>query len=330
MSSAYAMIPLLSWDRLDSERKRGSLITLIVIAIAIIFAMTMILSPAPEIKREQAESLPPRLAKLIREKRALPKPPPPPVEKKKEEPKKEPEKKEEPPKPEKKKPKKEPPKKPEIKLQEKTKKAKAQAQKAAAVFDSLAGLRNMPSIQTLQAKPKSVGGNTASKAKTIERSLITSAAATTGSSGGVTTTRASNAPNPNNRVGQLSGAETTKIESQLTEVVAASAAKESGRSSSGKSRRTTEEIQLVFSRNKSAINAIYRRALRQNPTLEGTVVLALEIQPNGTVSKCEVVSSELDDPALEQKIVSRVKLINFGNANVEVWDDTYSISFFPS
>ena len=56
--------------------------------------------------------------------------------------------------------------------------------------------------------------------------------------------------------------------------VAAGAAAEAQRSgSSAKAARTREEIELVFDKNKSAIYSLYSRALRENPALQGKVVL---------------------------------------------------------
>ena len=45
--------------------------------------------------------------------------------------------------------------------------------------------------------------------------------------------------------------------------------------------------------------------------------MELVIEPDGSVSACEVVSSELENPGLEQRIALRVRLFNFGADNVE-------------
>ena len=58
---------------------------------------------------------------------------------------------------------------------------------------------------------------------------------------------------------------------------AAAEAQRSG--SSAKAARTREEIELVFDKNKSAIYALYSRALRENPALQGKVVLEVTIAP---------------------------------------------------
>ncbi|MGQ0528850.1 MAG: TonB family protein [Panacagrimonas sp.] len=95
--------------------------------------------------------------------------------------------------------------------------------------------------------------------------------------------------------------------------------------------RTLEEIQLVFDRNKAAFYAMFNRALRDNPDLRGKVVVRLTIAPNGSVTACELVSSELGDPDLEQKVIQRVKLLNFGAKNVpEFTYPNYPIVFLPT
>ncbi len=109
---------------------------------------------------------------------------------------------------------------------------------------------------------------------------------------------------------------------------AAGGARRTGTSS--KASRSREEIELVFDRNKGAIFALYNRALRMDPTLEGKLVLRLTIAPSGEVTACEVVSSELGDPELERKLVQRVMLFRFDARDVEPVTTTKPIDFFPA
>jgi TonB family protein len=102
---------------------------------------------------------------------------------------------------------------------------------------------------------------------------------------------------------------------------------------SGNSRqaaRGAEEIERVFQQNKGAIFTLYNRALRKDPSLQGKVVLELTIAPNGKVVKCRILSSELNDPNLEGKLVSRIKLFRFAAKDVEQITVTYPIDFLPS
>ena len=86
----------------------------------------------------------------------------------------------------------------------------------------------------------------------------------------------------------------------------------------------------MFDKNKSAIYALYSRALRDNPSLQGKLVLQITIAPSGEVTACSVVSSDLNDPELERKLVSRIKLFRFEEKNVEAVTTTKPIDFFPA
>ncbi len=109
---------------------------------------------------------------------------------------------------------------------------------------------------------------------------------------------------------------------------AAPEAQRSGKST--KAARTREEIELVFDKNKSAIYSLYSRALRENPALQGKVVLEVTIAPTGEVTECRVISSELGDPELERKLVARVKMFRFDDRDVATMTTTKPIEFFPA
>ena len=98
----------------------------------------------------------------------------------------------------------------------------------------------------------------------------------------------------------------------------------------GAAGRSEEEIAVVFDRNKGAIYALYQRALRTNPMLQGKLVLEFTIAPSGVVTRCRIVSSELHDPALEREIVARVMLFRFEPEKVDPTTATKPIDFFPA
>jgi TonB family protein len=102
------------------------------------------------------------------------------------------------------------------------------------------------------------------------------------------------------------------------------------RSGSGKASRSIEEIRLVFERHKGAIYAIYNRALRDEPGLQGKVVLELRIAPGGDVADIRVVSSELGAAELERKLLARVRQFDFGAKDVEVMVVSWPVDFLPS
>jgi TonB family protein len=102
------------------------------------------------------------------------------------------------------------------------------------------------------------------------------------------------------------------------------------RGASGKASRSIEEIKLVFERNKGAIYAIYNRALREEPALQGKVVLELKIAPAGQVIDLRIVSSELKSPDLERKLLARIKQFDFGAKDVDMITVTWPVDFLPS
>lgn len=99
---------------------------------------------------------------------------------------------------------------------------------------------------------------------------------------------------------------------------------------SGKASRSIEEIKLVFERNKGAIYAIYNRALREEPALQGKVVLELKIAPAGQVTDLRIVSSELKSADLERKLLARIKSFDFGAKDVDAITVTWPVDFLPS
>jgi protein TonB len=103
-----------------------------------------------------------------------------------------------------------------------------------------------------------------------------------------------------------------------------------GGGAASKASRSIEEIKVVFDRNKGAIYAIYNRALREEPGLQGKVVVELKIAPSGAVVDCRVVSSELHAAELESKLLARIRQFDFGAKEVEPKVVTWPLDFLPS
>lgn len=311
----------LPWTYIAEEVERLKRYVVIAVVIAALLGIAMPFLPVKKVDRKKAEELPPRLAQLVMEKKK-PKPPPPKVEKKKEEKKKE-EKKEEKKKEKKKEEKKkEEPKKPP----EKTEAQKlAEARKKAAssgllqFADELADLRDTPVKSALNKTASLAKG--ATKAKDFQRDILTSGV-TTGS-GGINTSNLSTGVGRS----ELAGRDTTKVESEIDKVALANRVEKG--SNSKKPGRTYEEVSLVMDKNKGAIYSLYNRALRENPGLEGKIVFELTISPGGQVTAIRVVSSELNNPELEKKLMARIRLFNFGTKDVEELIVTFPVDFLP-
>lgn len=304
--------PDLPWTIFEEDRRRFRKILQRVFLICLIFTLLMSFLPIPQIEREKAEALPPRLAKLVLERKQAKLPAPakiPELKSAKKAPKL------------KKAKQKTKPKKIEKKKIE-TARQKAQRAGLLAFKDELAELRDNDVLREIQ-KNSRLTKSAKRKAARVERSLITASASS--GSGGINTSKLSRGTGGT----ALAGRATTQVSSPV-DGIGAGQGDVSRSGGSRKASRSIEEIQLVFDRNKAAIYSIYNRALRRDPTLEGKVVLKLTILPDGRVVTCELVSSELSEPGLERKLVARVRLFDFGAKKVETMVVTYPIDFLPS
>jgi len=317
----------LPWSRDFGERRRFTVIVVVMLALFLPPAFLVPMLEVPEIERSEAEKVPPRLARLVEK----PKPvvPPEPVQP---EPEPEPEPevvKEKPKQPEPEVAKVEPdpvpaPKpetKPKAVSEPKPQQTAEQAREKAtrsgllAMRDKLASLR---SPEPTQAREFAV--NTQSEAAEARESPEDPRQVLSGSGGVEDVT----APETNVAVAEH---EVKTVEAPVEESREVAAKPAKAEPSVGE--RAMSNIRQVFDAQKTALYSMYRRELRQDPTLEGKVLLELVIEPDGSVSACEVVSSELEHPKLEQRIAMRVRLFNFGADSVEARKVRFPIDFLP-
>lgn len=94
--------------------------------------------------------------------------------------------------------------------------------------------------------------------------------------------------------------------------------------------REEEDLKLVFDQNKSTLHTLYNRERRKHPGLKGRIVLELTIDELGKVMSVTIVSSELNNAALERRLVARVKQFDFGPSPLGTITVTYPIEFLPS
>ena len=190
------------------------------------------------------------------------------------------------------------------------------------VKDELADLRDVMDLKPLETK--NLSGAVGADAH-AERSLITSKVGA--GSGGITS--ADSSRGFGSGAGSLTGNNTTAVSSGIVHGSVNNRTPTAG-GGGGRPGRSAEEIALLFDKNKGRIYSLYARALRDNADLHGKVVLEFTIAPSGDVTMCRVVSSELHDPELEQKIVAMVRLMQFGKEDVDVITITKPIDFFPA
>jgi len=316
----------LPWTTGEVERERLRKITRVTFGALLVLSLVVSFLPVPTPDIHQAQEVPKRLARLVVERQAPPPPPPPPVvreepvevppvvepqrvvEERRVEP--EPVVENEPPPP----------------PIDTTAQARDRARGAGVLqFSSqLSALRTNADVTANRLERTGTVGAGTEAAAVNERSLITSRVGT--ASGGINTASLSR----NTGGGGLGARATTVVESPVEGFgEAGGAAQRSGDSDKGS--RSREEIERVFDANKGRIFTLYNRALRENPALQGKVVLRLTIAADGRVTHCEIVSSELNDPELERSLVQRVLQFEFeARDDLEPITTTKPIDFFPA
>ncbi len=161
-----------------------------------------------------------------------------------------------------------------------------------------------------------------------QRSMLTTTAP--GSSGGINL--ASISRGVGGRPGQgggMAGVQVTRASSAIAAVGTPGGDRPLS-NDAGTAGRTDEEIQIVFDRYKSALYRLYNKELRRDPTLRGQVILKLTIEPDGSVSLCELKSSDMNAPELTAQVVERVKGFDFGAKAVPAITIFYPIDFLPA
>jgi outer membrane biosynthesis protein TonB len=281
---------VMPWARSSSEdrRYRWSLVFTVIAAGGLAYAVSLISVPAKE--RPKQLQLPERMARLVREEREPP-PPPKPIE--------EPVEEEEIPEPEpeladEQAPTDEPEPETEVAvLSEQEVKEKVKTQGILAFRESFAKRANLNTTVQLgsQARVRAVDDDAISRP---QRSMVTS-----------------NAPGLESGINLADISRDVPEESVVASVEVARVAStietdgtfERPQVSAARAGRTDEDIQIVFDRYKSALYRLYNRELRRDPRLRGQMVLKLTIEADGSVSSCELQSSNMNAPQLAQLVI---------------------------
>lgn len=183
--------------------------------------------------------------------------------------------------------------------------------------DDLMDMRDSLQVTGLSAASRGAQNNAIAK---VERSIIVGMAGKSGR--GISVSALSRDTGGS----VLPGRETTKIENTAAVAVSPLSAEKTG----VRSGRSDESIRREMDKNRGRIFTLYNRALRKNPALQGRFVFEMVIAPSGTVVDITLISSQLGDEILNRKILSRVKLISFGDRDVSETVVNYSFDFFPA
>lgn len=328
MSSLTFRSTQLPWSE-DQGEKLFKKVLVVLLAVVIVLGIAVPSITLPEIQREKLEKLPPQLAKVIKRKKEKPKPPPvvkkiekkieKPIEKKVEV-KKEPIKKVQP--------------KPIVKKVEVKPKPKP-----------LKKERSPEKVAAAKEKAKQLINNFANELSDMQNmvdmgSLAVDSASLTNSGSGVTDVGSVVNQAAVERVGGVDETQLTretgaeqlaKASRDTTEVKAVKAEDLADKPQETKvagMNRSQMQIRRVFEQNKSRFDRIYRKALRSNPALQGTVTLGIDVAASGAVNDCFVKSSDLQDDAVMKRIASTCKRLSFDTASkADVFE--YPLTFAP-
>lgn len=318
--TAYKKLAL-DWHPEDVDDRSFYLITIIVLFLSCAFAISISLIEVPPQERRERAVVPDRIAKFISQKEKLPAPQP--LVRPKPAPKLVPKVE---PKPviERKRPS-EVEKKP---LTETQKKARESAEQSGllALSNELVDLMDTSEVSSMVAGNLSKDPAGTQVISGHDSRVITAGVAQGG--GGVDSGRYGSGISAT----ELAARDVARVESELF-AGDANAAKKAGagkvqaRSPNG---RSEEDVTIVFDRNKGSLYSLYERERRKTPGLQGKIVLQITIAPDGRVTQVRIISSELNSPALEARLISRIKQFKFEPGTQDTVTVTYPIEFLPT
>ena len=196
------------------------------------------------------------------------------------------------------------------------------AQGILAFREKLDSFKDAPIVARLGSQAKI---NNADSAAQPERSMLTTNAP--GSSGGIHLAALSrDFGSGGDERGAIQGAALTRASSRIS----ASGGNDRPLSDGAVLSRTDEEIQIVFDRYKAALYRLYNRELRNDPTLQGKMILRLTIEPDGSVSACALHATDMHAPELVAQVVEKVHTFDFGAKDVPAITIVYPIDFLPA
>jgi len=321
MTAVNVSVMQLPWATSNSDQQFKKIL------LAFLFLFFCIALPVsyvtlPELTRAEKEALPPQLARVVLEQKLIPPQPvvPPKIEEKQiveKPPEKTIEEKDSKP---------VPVEKPQAKTDasvttsnEATERARSVAKQSGilAIANELNELQNTDSITE---NVRTTVTTTQNEAATHQASAVTAV-----------TSQQAKVIQQDDVVGQLQSTElqSRDVKTQTTATEKAAVADNNMRQGKGGG-RASSDISLVFNKNKAGLHSIYERERRKNSSLKGKIVFQLTIEPNGKVSSVKILSSELNNPELEARIIARIKLFIFAPTSDGTVTIDYPVEFIPS
>jgi protein TonB len=93
---------------------------------------------------------------------------------------------------------------------------------------------------------------------------------------------------------------------------------------SGKGR---DDMKRIMDQNAGRLQSAFKRALDDDPTMQGAFNVHLKIAPDGHVISASVTSSDLNNKELEGKLIAMVKGFQFSSGSFDTWEGNYRYNF---
>lgn len=93
--------------------------------------------------------------------------------------------------------------------------------------------------------------------------------------------------------------------------------------------RSEENIQCTIQYEAASINMLYRKELKESPTMSGKVTTEIRIAKSGSVKSITVISTGITNTRFLENLVKLIKSFDFGPAKNEVVI-RYPLDFFPN
>lgn len=103
-----------------------------------------------------------------------------------------------------------------------------------------------------------------------------------------------------------------------------------GGTGSGKgdaSGKTRDDLKRIMDQNAGRVQSAYKRALDDDPTMQGSFSVHLKIAPDGHVISVSIVSSELNNSALEGKLKAIIQGYQFSSGSFDTFEGNYKYNF---
>jgi outer membrane biosynthesis protein TonB len=206
--------------------------------------------------------------------------------------------------------------------------AEVVAKKSKAVTNLAAQFRQMriSTVDMTKVQRKNVSNSDAGTTQRHSRTVLGDSTLSKRSSG----VQADNLSRGRNTVA-LASHETVQLEGELVgEGGSYTSGTGSDYAAGSKRLRSDESIRRIFEAGKSRAYIHYQDALNKNTSLAGTVMFEIVIEPEGHISMIKILNSELNNAALESKILRTIESLSFGAQDVSPRRLTYKFNFLPT